>query len=221
MKNRLLKSEKEFCIDKNLQISAFKGRKTVLLLASSHNCRFIISLFPHPAEIILSIWRALRPFHNDAIYCSPFCSPCLGTIGRSYQEREWKTAQSNGEFPEDDTSPGNESQLIRPNCPLKRLQFIIPPSSPDKLGLRTGHISECCEPTGSCHHYNYKGLSKPYFLDIDTYRPLYHYKGLVKPYFLELDTYRPLYKYKGTVKPYHLEHDGQKLDLCKIIWLQT
>lgn len=128
MKNRLLKSETEFCIDKNLQILAFKGRKTVLLLASSHNCRFIISLFLHHAEIILSIWsRALKPFHNDAIYCSPFCSPCLGTIGRSYQEREWKTAQSNGEFPEDDTSPGNESQLIRPNCPLKRLQFIIPP----------------------------------------------------------------------------------------------
>lgn len=55
MKNRLLKSETEFCIDKNLQILAFKGRKTVLLLASSHNCRFIISLFLHHAEIILSI----------------------------------------------------------------------------------------------------------------------------------------------------------------------
>lgn len=224
MKNRLLKSETEFCIDKNLQILAFKGRKTVLLLASSHNCRFIISLFLHHAEIILSIWsRALKPFHNDAIYCSPFCSPCLGTIGRSYQEREWKTAQSNGEFPEDNTSPGNESQLIRPTVHSKTAIHYPPP--PPAHPINSGHVQgtsqNAAKQPGTCHHYNYKGLVKPYFLELDTYRPLYHYKGLVKPYHLELDTYQPLYKYKGTVKPYHLEHDGQKLDLCKIVWLQT
>lgn len=119
--------------------------RTVLLLASSHNCIFVISSFPHYAGV-LSIRRTLKPFYNDAIYCSPFCSPCLGTIGRSYQEREWKTAQSNREFPEDDTSSGNESQLIRPNSPLKRLQFIIPPAHP-KHGLHTGHISGRWEPS--------------------------------------------------------------------------
>lgn len=54
-KKKFLKSETEFCIDKNLQISAFKGRKTVSLLASSHNCRFIISLFPHHAGVIVNL----------------------------------------------------------------------------------------------------------------------------------------------------------------------
>lgn len=143
--------------------------RTVLLLASSHNCIFIISSFPHYAGV-LSIWRTLKPFYNDAIYCSPFCSPCLGTIGRSYQEREWKTAQSNGEFPEDDTSSGNESQLIRPNSPLKRLQFIIPPAHP----INTGYIQGTSQDAENLHvnHNSNKGPGKPYFLEHDPSQPI-------------------------------------------------
>lgn len=55
MKNRFLKFEIEFCIDKNFQILVFKGRKIVLFLVSSYNCRFIIFLFFYYVEIILLI----------------------------------------------------------------------------------------------------------------------------------------------------------------------